>query len=214
MDPLKQWLFETRADEAVTNLIKHGFDAIKVPDGPSACHEALKRIPRNKTVGIGGSVTLREIGLIPKLEEQGNTLYDHWRPGLTRDESMRLRKAQQLCDIFVTSANAITLNGEIVNTDGYGNRISAMVFGPSDVIVISGRNKIVQDIPEALARIKNVAAPLNARRFGASTPCAKLGQCVDCDSPQRICVGTLILERKPFATNMVVIIVTQEDLGY
>lgn len=148
------------------------------------------------------------------MREQGNTLYDHWQEGLGKDESLKIRKAQQSCDVYLTSVNAITLSGEMVKTDGYCNRISSMVFGPGEVIVIAGRNKIVQDIPEALSRIKNVAAPLNDRRFGASAPCVKLGRCVDCDSPQRICIGTLILERRPLATNMLVMVVAHEDLGY
>jgi hypothetical protein len=214
MDEIRQWFCEARADEAVRNLIKHGFDAIKVSDGSAACKEALKRIPKEKTVGVGGSVSLREIGLISKLEVQGNTLYDHWKPGLMQDESMNIRKAQQSCDIYLTSTNAITLSGEIINTDGYCNRISSMAFGPGEVIIIAGRNKIVRDLPEALNRIKSVAAPLNARRFGADTPCVKLGRCVDCDSSERICRGTLILERRPFVTKMLVMIVVQEDLGY
>jgi len=100
-----------------------------------------------------------------------------------------------------------------VNIDGFCNRIAAMAFGPQEVIIVAGGNKIVKDVPEAISRIRNIAAPMNAKRFGADTPCAKLGRCVDCDSPQRICRGTLILERKPFATNILMMIV-QEDLGY
>ena len=142
-------------------------------------------------------MTVREIGLVSLLEKQGNILYDHWKQGLTQEESLRIRRAQQSSDVYITSANAITLSGEIVNIDGACNRISAMGFGPKEVIILAGRNKIVQDVSAGIARIKNEAAPLNARRLGLDLPCAKLGRCVECDSPQRICRGTLILERRP-----------------
>jgi hypothetical protein len=158
-------------------------------------------------------VTVREIGILERLNTQGNTLVDHWEQGLGPDESLRVRKSQLSCDVYISGANAVTLTGEIVNIDGFCNRIAAMAFGPQEVIIVAGRNKIVRDVPEAMVRIRNIAAPMNAKRFGADTPCAKLGRCVDCDAPQRICRGTLILERKPFATNILVMII-QEDLGY
>ncbi|RPJ10742.1 MAG: lactate utilization protein [Deltaproteobacteria bacterium] len=213
MDEIRKWFYETRADETVKNLRRHGFDALQVPDRSAACSEILKRIPSSKTVGIGGSVTVREIGILDKLKGQGNTLYDHWKEGLGPVESLKIRKAQQSCDLFLGSSNAVTMAGEIVSVDGFCNRISSMAFGPKEVILAVGRNKIVRDVPAALARIKEVAAPMNARRFGLNSPCVQAGRCVDCDSPERICRGTLILERKPFATEVLVVIV-QEELGY
>ena len=213
MDEIREWFYEIRIEETVKNLVRHGFEALKVPDRSTACSEMLKRILADKTVGVGGSVTVRELGILERLKEQGNTLYDHWEQGLEPDESLRVRKSQQSCDVYITGANAVTLTGEIVNIDGFCNRIAAMAFGPQEVIIVAGRNKIVKDVPEAIIRIRNIAAPMNAKRFGADTPCAKLGRCVDCDSPQRICRGTLILERKPFATNILIMIV-QEELGY
>jgi L-lactate utilization protein LutC len=213
MDDVRKWFYEIKVAEAVKNLIKHGFEAIRVSDRSAACNEILNRVPSNKTVGLGGSVTLREIGLISLLEKQGNILYDHWKQGITQEESLRIRRAQQSSDVYITSANAITLSGEIVNIDGACNRTSAMGFGPQEVIILAGRNKIVQDVSAGIARIKNEAAPLNARRLGLDLPCAKLGRCVECDSPQRICRGTLILERRPLLTNMLVIVV-EEELGY
>jgi hypothetical protein len=213
MDETRRWFFEVRADETVRNLVKHGFEALRVSDRSAACSEILRRIPATKTVGLGGSVTLRELGLVGRLKERGNFLYDHWEPGLSSDDSLRIRKAQLSCDVFITGANAVTLSGEIVNTDGFGNRIASMMFGPGEVMIVAGYNKIVQDLPEAMHRIKTFAAPMNAKRFGADTPCARLGKCTDCDSPQRICRGTLIMERKLFATPTLVVLVG-EELGY
>ncbi len=213
MDEIRKWYYETRTAETAKNLIRHGFDVLEVPDRAAACQELLKRIPPTKTVGVGGSVTIREIGIIERLKKQGNAVYDHWESGLDREESMNVRKAQLTCALFLSSSNAVTMTGEIVSMDGFCNRISSMAFGPGEVILVVGRNKIVKDVPAALARIREIAGPMNARRFGADTPCVKVGRCTDCDSPQRICRGTLILEREPFTTNILIIIV-QEDLGY
>jgi L-lactate utilization protein LutB len=213
LDEINKWFYETRADEATKNLIKHGFEAIKVSSALSAVEEIMKHILPTKTVGVGGSVTLREIRVIDKLQKQGNVIYDHWKPGLSQEDSLGIRKMQQSCDVFLTGANAVTLSGEIVSIDGFGNRISSMMFGPKEVMIVAGYNKLVRDVPEAIQRVKTVAAPMNAKRFGADTPCARLGKCTDCDSPQRICRGTLILERRPFATKMLVVLV-MEDLGY
>jgi hypothetical protein len=213
MDEIKKWYTEGRADETIKNLIKHEFEAIKVSNRLLAVDEIMKRIPPTKIVGAGGSVTLREIGIIDKLQGQGNVIYDHWKEGISHEDSMRIRRLQQSSDVYLTSANAVTLNGEIVNIDGFGNRISSMMFGPREVMIVAGCNKIVQDIPEAMNRIRTLAAPMNAKRFGADTPCARLGICTDCDSPQRICRGILIMERRPFATSMLVVIV-MESLGY
>src|SRR4030042_5440260 len=132
MDEIRRWFFEVRADETIKNLIKHEFEAIKVSERSSAVDEIMKRIPPTKTVGVGGSVTLREIGVIDKLQEQGNVIYDHWKQGLSKEDSLRIRKMQQSSDVFLTSATAVTLNGEIVSIDGFGNRISSMMFGPQE----------------------------------------------------------------------------------
>jgi hypothetical protein len=116
-------------------------------------------------------------------------------------------------NLFLSSVNAATLNGELVNIDGIGNRVNATNFGPGKVILIAGYNKIVEDVQEAIRRIKNVTAPINARRLNIDVPCAKLGKCVDCDSPNRICRVIMIHERKPSLTDILVILVG-EELGY
>jgi len=213
MNGIRQWHDHLRAEEAAKNLEKHGFSVLQVPTRKEACEEVLKRIPPSKTVGVGGSLTIRELGIVEKLREQGNILFDHWQEGLTQEESLKVRRAQQSCDLFLTSSNAVTLKGELVNVDGFCNRIAAMAFGPPEVIFCVGRNKLVSDLPAAIARIKEIVAPMNARRFGLNPPCVKTGRCVDCDSPERVCRGTLILERKPMATDMLVVLIG-EDLGF
>ncbi|HBA56184.1 MAG TPA: lactate utilization protein C, partial [Syntrophorhabdus aromaticivorans] len=114
-------------------------------------------------------------------------LLDHWKEGLAKEEMNAIRLQQLTCDLFLSSANAITEHGDIVNIDGFGNRVSAMIFGPKKVIIIAGYNKIVPDVPAALDRIKRVAAPMNAKRLNLSLPCAETGHCHDCTSEERIC---------------------------
>jgi hypothetical protein len=116
-------------------------------------------------------------------------------------------------DLFLSSVNAVTLNGELVNVDGIGNRVNSTNFGPGKVILIAGCNKIVEDVQEAIKRIKNVAAPLNARRLNIDVPCAKVGRCVDCNTPSRICRVVTIHERKPSLTDILIILVG-EELGF
>lgn len=213
MNEIVKWYNETIVNEVIKNLIKNEFEALWVKDKSAACQEILKRVSPEKSIGVGGSVTIREIGIMDMLKRQGNTVYDHWQEGLSREESLKIRKIQQSCNIYLTSANAVTLKGEIINIDGFCNRISSMAFGPDEVIFVAGRNKIVKDLSEGIYRAKNVSAPMNARRFGVETPCSTAGRCLDCNTPQRICRGILILERKPLATKMLVILV-MEDLGF
>lgn len=213
MDPIKQWWVEERAKKAIERLEAHDFKALFVKDREEAVAEILKHANPAQNVGVGGSVTVRELGILEKLEAQGNLLFNHWKSGLTKEEVLQVRKAQMTCDLFLSSVNAITLNGELVNIDGIGNRVNATVFGPGKVILVAGYNKIVEDVQEAIRRIKNVSAPLNAKRLNIDVPCAKTGRCVECNSPNRICRVIVIHERKPSLTDMMVIIVG-EELGF
>ena len=126
---------------------------------------------------------------------------------------MKIRKAHLTCDVFLTSANAVTLEGMLVATDGIGNRVGAMMFGPGKVIVVAGVNKIVNDLDSAFRRIKEIVTPQVVKDMGIDLPCATTGFCVDCNSPMRVCRATVILERKPFASDIHVLIVG-EDLGF
>jgi hypothetical protein len=213
MDPIKEWWIEEKAKKAVERLAAHDFKAIYVKTKVEGVQEVLKQIGPNKKIGIGGSVTLRELGILEKLEAQGYTVYNHWKPGLSRESMLEIRKSQMTSDLFLSSVNAVTLNGELVNIDGIGNRVNSTVFGPGKVILVAGYNKIVDDVQEGIKRIKNVAAPLNARRLNIDVPCAKLGKCVDCNSPNRICRVIVIHERKPSLTDMFIILVG-EELGF
>ncbi len=213
MDPIKEWWIEERCKRAVEKLEAHEFKALYVKDRETAVTEVLKQVGPPQRVGIGGSVTIRELGILERLEAQGHSLYNHWKSGLSKEATLEARKSQMTSDCFVSSVNAITLNGELVNIDGIGNRVNSIHFGPGKVVLIAGFNKIVEDVQEAIKRIKNVSAPLNARRLNLDVPCARLGRCVDCNSPNRICRIVSILERRPSLTDILVILVG-EELGF
>ena len=213
MDPNKAWMIEERCKKTVEKLKAHDFDAVFVKTKEEASAEIWKYVTPKARVGVGGSLSVRELGILGQMEAKGNIVLDHWKAGLSKEETLKIRKAQPGCDLFLASVNAVTMNGELVNIDGVGNRVNASVFGPGKVILVAGYNKVVENVEEGMKRIRNVAAPLNARRLNVDVPCAKVGKCVDCNSPNRICRVIVIHERRPSFTEMLVILVG-EELGY
>ena len=213
MDSFKQEWIEERMKRAVEKLKAHDFSAACFKTKEEAVKEIWRHITPETKLGVGGSVTIREVGILDQLRTKGYLVYDHWVPGLSREDSLRIRKSQMTCDLFLSSSNAVTMNGELVNIDGVGNRVSSITFGPGKVILVAGYNKIVEDVQEAIKRIKNVVTPMNARRLNIDVPCAKVGTCVDCKSAQRMCRAVVILERKPTLTDILVVLVG-EELGY
>ena len=195
---------------------KNGFNVFYVLNNEDAVKKVLDIIPRKALVGIGGSVTLREIDLPRILRERGNKVADHWEArekGASTKDIMEIRRLHLNSDVFITSPNAVTETGELINIDGGGQRVAAMIFGPKRVIVITGIKKYAKNVEEGLYRVRNIAAPINAKRLSRKTPCAVLGECTDCDSEERICNITTILHRKPRNTDITVILIG-EKLGY
>ncbi len=203
------WLWEQRGHQCVENLSKHGFDAHWVPDIDQARNLIFPLTSQFNSFGFGGSETVRQTGVVEYLESQGKTIFDHWQNDLSAAESLAVRKSQLHCDCFFCSANAVSVTGEIVNVDGAGNRTSAMGFGPKKVIIVAGMNKVTNDLPSALQRIREVAGPMRAKSLGMKTPCAETGCCSDCNSPMRICRITTILHRQPVLTSITVVLVNQ-----
>jgi hypothetical protein len=200
-------------ETTVKSLEKHDFHA-KVCAGREEAAEFILAEARDcETVGIGGTHTVRALGIVPKLEDAGKTVFDHWRLSPGTPEELKCRRKQQTADLFLSSANAVTSTGEIVNREGAGNRTNAMTFGPPKVVIVVGRNKVVPDLDAAIARIEETAAPIRAMSLKRKTPCVKSGYCLDCDSPERICRITSIIHRKPIFTAITVLII-DEDLGY
>ncbi len=163
---------------------------------------------RGKTVGIGGSMTVKEMGLYEVLKKH-NQVYWHMGSGI-KEEIVGAKAAE----IYISSANALSEDGDIVNIDGFGNRLSAICHGAKKVFIVCGTNKICCSLSEAMFRAKNVAAPKNAQRLSVKTPCAKnADKCYNCGSAERICRVTCIFGRPPTSSEMTVVIIN-ESLGY
>lgn len=175
---------------------------------------ALGLIPKGAVVAMGNSLTLRETGIFEEVTAGGFRVINQFEPGITAAENLKRRKAGLVADVYLTSTNAITADGELVNIDGKGNRVAAMMFGPDRVIVIAGANKIVKDQDEAWRRLKEKTAPELAKRLGRSTPCATTGKCSNCRSSERICrLYTVIGSQMPADKDRIHVIIVKETLG-
>jgi L-lactate utilization protein LutB len=201
------------ADRAVGALRQNGFDAHYVASAAEAAARLLSYVQPGKSVGFGGSMTVAALGVKEELAKRGAVLLDHNAPGLSAVERREIQRRQLTCDLFLSSSNAVTLEGELVNVDGNGNRVAALSFGPVKTVVVVGANKIVRDEAAAWERLETVAGPMNAMRLGKQTPCTKTGSCQDCDADGRICRIYHVLRRRPALSDFSVIVVG-EPLGY
>lgn len=207
----KRW--RILGETLVKNLSAKGFQSVYVDTKEEALEEILKIIPEGASVGVPGSVTIREIGAMEKLVEQGCSVIHHWDPLLTPEERTKKLQDELLADYFLTSSNAVTHDGMLVNIDGNGNRVSGMAWGNNTLIFVIGMNKVTANIDEAIARTRNTATPPNVLRLNIASPCAKTGHCMNCNSPERVCKALLILERATGGRKSHVILVG-EDLGF
>lgn len=213
MHEFKPWHNSVIGEKTVAALLKNNFKATYVPTKEEAIEQILALIPTDASVGIGGSWTINQLGLDTLVETRGNTVYNHNKPGLSPETVLDFRHKQLSCDVFLTSTNALTASGKLVNTDGVGNRVASMMFGPKKVIIIAGVNKITTDVADAEKRIQLHAAPINNKRLSRTNPCVQTGQCMDCSSPQRICNITTVIHKKPPLTDIHVFVIG-EDLGF
>ncbi|HBG14486.1 MAG TPA: lactate utilization protein C [Synergistaceae bacterium] len=208
-----EWHNDTRGEKAVEALKKNHFKAFYCKERKEALEKILNEIPAGSVIGAGGSWTVAELGVLKELEARGHTILNHGKPGLSPEEKMDIRRKQLTSDVFITGTNAVTMDGQLVNVDGTGNRVAAMIFGPGKVIVVTGVNKVVKNVDEGLERIRQTAAPINNKRLGTTNPCTLTGECMDCMGPGRICNATVILNKKPTMTDIHVFIIG-EDLGF
>ncbi len=193
-------------EKTIENLRKNGFDVSRFPTGEEAA-AYIGRALRGKTVGIGGSMTVRGLNIYDRIREH-NTVYWHMlQPG---DETMV--KASS-AEVYITSANAISEEGFVINIDGRGNRVAGTLMKKDKVYLIVGKNKLCGPFGAALERARNIAAPQNAARLEMETPCAVTGHCHDCQSPARICNALVVLWRKPFWCESMEIVLVDEELG-
>lgn len=213
-EELTSWSWEQKCRKAVTALEANGFTALYCSTPEEAGRYILKEADDAQSVGFGGSMTIVGLGIEAQLAAAGKEILNHANPSLSSEEKQIILRRELTCDLFLCSSNALTLRGELVNIDGVGNRVGAMQFGPKKVIVVAGRNKLVDGTTqEAIQRVRTWATPPNAKRLNFKTPCASTGFCSDCNSPDRLCRVVTIIERKPRLTDLQVVVVNA-DLGF
>ncbi len=209
--------WKTRLESVKERLESNNF-TVFIADEPGEVTAIVEReilaVSTAKTVSWGGSLTHVETGLYEMLKNRDDLevldTYDH---SFSPEEAMERRRHSLLSDLYVTGTNAVIEDGYLVNLDMIGNRIAALTFGPKEVIVLVGRNKIVPDLESAMDRVKNFVAPVNAMRLDKKTPCATTGVCHDCKSPDRIC-NTWTITEKSFPKGRVTVILINADLGF
>lgn len=213
MNSLELWQAEKLGSAAVSALKMNGFDARYCRDREELLELIRPYLRSGTSVGFGGSMTIKELGIRDMAAAAGCELLDHADPNLDADARRLVLRRQLTSDLFLASSNAVTLDGQLVNVDGNGNRVAALTFGPTKTIVVAGVNKLVRDVDEALTRVELRAAPLNNKRLDRSNPCVEAGQCMDCDGDGRICRVYSVLRKRPSGTDFSVFILG-ENLGF
>ncbi len=212
MSTPKQQYYENLADSLIDKFNLRGIEGYYCETKDEALLTAKRFLTPGCSVSWGGSMTLEEIGLIQDLKNSDFTVFDRAN-AKTPEEKEAFFAEVSHCDYYFMSSNAITLDGQLVNVDGLGNRVASLIHGPKNVVIIAGMNKVVKDIDTAIDRVHNEAAPPNAIRLGLSTPCAKFGRCVDCLDDSCICCQTVIT-RKSRIPGRIKVILVGESLGY
>lgn len=204
---------EMRIERTIEALKENGINGYKVKNKEELKELIESLIESKSTVTVGGSMTLFESGIIDLLRNGDYNFLDRNEEGLSRDDIEKIYRDAFFSDYYLTSTNALTEKGELYNVDGNGNRVAAMIFGPKKVIVVVGVNKLVKNLDEAIIRMREIAAPANAIRLNRNTPCAKVGYCCDCKSPDKICREYTVIRSQGDKERFHVIIV-EENLGY
>ena len=196
----------------VKELTARNMEAYYTDSKEEALKKALELITEGSSISWGGSMSVNEIGL-KEAVCQGNYQVYNRDTAPTQEDKRKIELAAYDCDYFLTSANAITEDGIMINIDGHSNRVSSIAAGPQNVLMIIGMNKVTRDVDSAMSRARNEAAPINAQRFNLSTPCCKTGACFDCKTPDTICCQILITRYSKTPQRIKVILVN-EDLGF
>lgn len=204
--------YENKASTIIKNLEKRQMKGFYCPTVKEGVEKVLSLIEENSSVAWGGSMSVVESGLLEKIKSGNYSVIDRDK---ACDEKSRKEIYSKIavCDNFLMSTNAITLDGELVNIDGRGNRLSYLIFGPESVIILAGMNKVVTDVESAVKRIRSIATPANTVRLERKTPCASTGRCADCLSPQTICCSTVIT-RYSLVPDRIKVVLVGEELGY
>ena len=212
MTDLKRKYYEKRANVLIKNLHSHHFEACYCADKAEALKKALEWIPAGSSVGWGGAMSAQQIGLLDTVRTGDYRALDRERAA-TPEEQKAIMKQCLGADVFITGANALSLDGQMVNIDGNGNRVSSTLYGHQKVYFLVGVNKVAPDFEAALWRARNVAGPHRAQQLGKKTPCAvKADRCYDCKSPDRVC-NAMVTLWGPMTGMETEILLVDEDLG-
>ncbi len=209
----KQQAYKTLGNTMIKNFKKRNIEAFYCEDSASAVALAMELMKDGGTVGMGGSATVHEIGLVDAIKNAPTLHFINRDAAKTQEEKKAIYLETMSADYFLTSSNAITIDGELVNIDGNGNRVACLIHGPEHVIVLAGMNKVVDDVDSGIARVGTCAAPPNAARLGTRTPCAALGHCGDCHSEDCMCCQ-IVVTRHSRHKGRIKVILIGEELGF
>ena len=209
-EPMKKY-YQKRGQLLVKNLRSRHYDAYYCDTKEAALEKALEIIPKGATVGWGGAMSAQQIGLLDAMNNGEYNAIDRDKAP-NPEERKKAMKNCLLADVFITGANALSMDGQMVNIDGNGNRVAAIVYGPESVVVIAGMNKVMDSIDAAVIRARTVAAPMNKQRFALQTPCEVTGTCGDCKSEGCIC-NQILVTRNSKPAGRIKVILVGEELG-
>lgn len=204
---------ELQAKSIISAAEKRNMTAYYCEDIEACRQKVLELIPEGSVISWGGSMSIHECGIPDALRERGDCQVLDRTKYVTAEEQKEFAVKTFQSDYFLMSTNAITLDGELVNIDGYGNRVASLIYGPEHVIVVTGMNKVVPDVKQGFDRVRNIASPPNTVRLGKNTPCSKLGKCGDCMSPDCIC-NQIVVTRRSRDKERIIILLVNENLGF
>ena len=208
----KKMQYDKAGPKVAEALNKRFFEAYYCSDRESGLQKVLELIPQNHVVSWGGTSTVDELGIKDALRQRGQAVIDRDTAKDAQERKEMLKKSLT-CDTFLMSSNANTYNGELVNIDGTGNRVAALCFGPDQVVVVAGMNKVAGDLDDAMGRARQVAAPINAQRFQLKTPCSVNGLCGNCKGADCIC-AQIVTTRVCKPAGRIKVVLIGEDLGF
>lgn len=214
MDDSQKWISKLKIRDLIEVLKKRDFEAIYAENADEARKIVMDLIPEGSKIAVGGSVTLNETGILDEIRSDKYNFIDRYNTA-NFDETLEKYREGYYADVFVSSTNAITMEGQLVNIDCTGNRTSQIVFGPKKVIIVAGVNKIVENVEEGIKRAKSIA-PMNARRIKHNVPCAVDDnyKCTECSVPHRVCNVTSIVDGCHYVPKRITVVLIPENLGY
>lgn len=212
MEQATRMYYDKRGAQLVKNLQKRHFEAYYCADREEALRKVLELIPEGSSVGWGGAISASQVGVQAAVHAGNYVVYDRDQYPDPADKARMMKKCFD-ADFFITGANALSMDGQMVNIDGNGNRVGAIIYGPKNVIVVAGMNKVCATLEDALQRARTIAAPMNQQRFGLPNPCTVTGSCADCLSESCIC-NQIVITRHCKPAGRIKFVLVGEELGF